>query len=94
MGDEDADRIRRLLAHRVPELSQGAIVEPLGESVWLDVVAAIGEVLGEMEAKLDAIGQHLTGTAARDEAPAYVEDAEDTTTVEQEGQGAFARRVA
>jgi hypothetical protein len=82
MGDDDSDHIRRVLAHRAPELSPSAIVEALGESVWLDAVAAIGEVL-------DALEENLTGMAAKDEAPDYVEDA-----VAQEGRGDFARRVA
>ena len=87
--DSDHDHIRRVLAHRAPELSPSAIVEALGESVWLEVVAAIGEVLDALEARLDQIEDSLTASAARDEAHDYVEDA-----VAQEGQGDFARRVA
>ena len=61
MGEDEADRIRRLLAHRVPELSQAEIAEALGESVWLDALAAIGEVLDALEARLAALEENLTG---------------------------------
>jgi hypothetical protein len=61
----------------------------LGESVWLDAVAAIGEVLDALEGRLDQIEQGLTASAARDEAHDYVEDA-----VAREGRGDFTRRVA
>jgi hypothetical protein len=93
MGD-DADCVRRLLAARVPELSEAEIAEALGESVWLDALAALGDVFGVLEERLATIEQSLTASAARDEAYDHVEDAEDTTTVGQEAEGAFARRVA
>jgi hypothetical protein len=90
MGD-DADWVRRLLAARVPELSEAEIAEALLDGVLGDIIDAAGEAI---EARLDQIEQSLTASAARDEVSDYVEDAEDTTTVEREAERAFARRVA
>ena len=93
MGD-DADWVRRLLAARVPELSEAEIAEALLDGVLGDIIDAAGEAIETIEARLDQIEQSLTASAARDEVSDYVEDAEDTTTVEREAEGAFARRVA
>jgi hypothetical protein len=70
---DDAEYARRLVAHRVPELSEAEIAEALGESVWLDALAALGDVFDVLEERLAAIERSLTGSAVKDEAPTHVE---------------------
>jgi hypothetical protein len=74
--DSDHDRIRRLLAHRVPELSLATIAGALGEGAWLNALEALGDVLEVMDARLAGLEHSLTAGAAEDEARDHVEDAE------------------
>ena len=70
MGEDDADHdhIRRLLAARVPELSEAEIAEALLEGVLGGIVGATGEAIEAMESRLDQIEESLTPIGAMDEA--------------------------
>ena len=68
----DADSVRRLIAHRVPELSADEIAAKLGESVWLDALKALGAVFDLIEERLGAL-ESVTASIAAVEAHDHVE---------------------
>jgi hypothetical protein len=70
---DDADYARRLLAARVPELTEAQIAAAFAPGMSAELGELVLAVVDAMTERLDALEQSLTTSAAGDEAPTHVE---------------------
>jgi hypothetical protein len=70
---DDADYARRLLAARVPELTEAQIAEALATGMSAEFAELVLALVDAVVERLDALEESLTGMSARNEAPMHVE---------------------